>query len=1645
MPRLTVMKLTSKTDKLLRAGRFLIVFAIVGLALSTIFASRKIKQVTANVRITNDRLHYAENVMMYSINNTSAVRGYALTSDTSFLNTVRKTAASLQAEIEKLAQVYKADTGVEKKIDTLRMHVSERIALSEKVVSARQTGGLEEAARFVNEPGKVRYLEHIQRIVGVIEGHERVHLKKYNESRDKFFALLNTLSIVTVVLIMIFASLVMWLAMRDLANRKEALALLENYNSTLQVEVEVQTSKRLQIFERITDAFVALDRNFCYTYVNKKAGEILNKDPKKIIGRDIWSLFPESKGSSFEAAYKRAMKDQKHAYLQEYFPLQDLWLETNIYPSPEGLSVFFRDITGRKNAEQKTERTTRLYNFISHLNKLIIYAKEEKGLFKEICDISIAVGEFEMSWIGLLSDDRQTLIPVAHAGDKNGYLQHISVTGALDAKNGKGTAATAVRENQSVVSNDIEKDPIMAPWKSFAAKSGFRSVISIPFTRNGKITGVFLLYTAQKNFFGSDEVFLLEEVAKNISHLLDRFENEIQKEKAAQELRESEAFSEKLIAASPDVIYIYDLVHNKNIYSNEGIMSILGYTKDDVKEMGDQVLSRLLHPDDFDYYLKHIFPQYSHLADKKVLTHEYRMKDKSGNWHWFLSKESVYLRDSTGKPMQIFGNATDITENKNREAVLIEKEHQLRLFVEYSPASIAMLDSNMRYMVVSKRWQIDNGMVGHDVTGMSHYEVVPNIPEKWREIHARCLGGAAEKSEEDMLVMPDGSIEWIKWEVMPWHKASGIVGGIIIFSEVITQRKRAEQEITKSKDRLERAEEHALMGSWEFDVVKQEISWSKQMFRFFGLPETGAVPSEKIYLDLIHPDDRVTIQKVMADMYAGKEDYEASVYRTNPERVQLRYLQPSWMVEKDENGNVIRLSGTIIDMTSQIEAENTILKEKKVSDRIINTLPGVFYLYNKDGKFLRWNEKFSAVTGYSDSEISQLHPLMLFTEKDKELLTRKISNVFAAGEDNVEADFVTKSGVTIPYYFTGVTIEYEGETCLMGVGIDISEATNAKRKTQELTVMMERAEAHAQMGSWEYDVVNQKGKWSQQTFRFFGLPYSETPPPFDDYMELIHEDDRPAMAKMLKDMRKGIIPQIPVYRTNPEKLPLRYLRPSWAAEKDENGKVIRIYGADIDVTEQILSSKIISTEKGLSDTVINSLPGVFNMFDSKGRPIRWNRNFETIMGYTPEELSRMHPNEFFPEADREKMGKNFADIFEKGGNEFEATFINRWGEHLPYYLVGRVVEYQGDLCMIGLGIDISEQKNAERLIKEEKELSDSVINNLPGAFNIFSQEGLHLRWNKNFETVTGYSHEELGRMYAMEFIDESEHEIIKEAIRKAFEEGSSITEASFKTKDGQMIPHLLHAWRIDYDGHPCMLGMGINIAERKRKEDEVREISEQLRSLMSHQQEVREEERKRIAREIHDELGQQLTAVKMDVAWIDKKTPEDNDVFKKKLKNIIGLLDSSNLSIRKILNELRMGILDHYNIVEALRIQGRQFSENTGVALTFDAEQPDIQTTEPMTICLYRVYQEALTNITRYAAAKKVKTRLWQDEKNIYLKITDDGKGFDEKLLKSGRSFGVLGMKERVAALKGSFELKTAPGKGTQITISLPFNTQAEK
>jgi signal transduction histidine kinase len=231
-----------------------------------------------------------------------------------------------------------------------------------------------------------------------------------------------------------------------------------------------------------------------------------------------------------------------------------------------------------------------------------------------------------------------------------------------------------------------------------------------------------------------------------------------------------------------------------------------------------------------------------------------------------------------------------------------------------------------------------------------------------------------------------------------------------------------------------------------------------------------------------------------------------------------------------------------------------------------------------------------------------------------------------------------------------------------------------------------------------------------------------------------------------------------------------------------------------------------------------------------------------------------------------------------------------------------------------------------------------------------------------------------------------------------------------------------------------------NEASLRVKEEEIRDMNGQLRDLASNLQNIREEERTYIAREIHDELGQQLTAIKLDVAWLDRKIQEDSPV-KQRIGNIISMLSNVIHSIRKIAMQLRPSVLDDLGLIEALKWQSRDFQNRYAIPIAFEYPEDQPALTTASVTGLFRIFQEALTNIARHAEATAITAGLCICGQQLVMTIADNGKGFDITAVKKKKTLGLLGMKERTLMMKGTYEIISQPGKGTSLSISIPLDT----
>jgi len=244
----------------------------------------------------------------------------------------------------------------------------------------------------------------------------------------------------------------------------------------------------------------------------------------------------------------------------------------------------------------------------------------------------------------------------------------------------------------------------------------------------------------------------------------------------------------------------------------------------------------------------------------------------------------------------------------------------------------------------------------------------------------------------------------------------------------------------------------------------------------------------------------------------------------------------------------------------------------------------------------------------------------------------------------------------------------------------------------------------------------------------------------------------------------------------------------------------------------------------------------------------------------------------------------------------------------------------------------------------------------------------------------------------------------------------------------------------DYDGSFRILELGIDITDRKKAEEELSASREKLRLLYSHLQSAVEAEKKNIAREIHDEFGTVLTALNIDLAWLEKKMSEEQDTLKERIRKDIELVNSAIKVIQRISAELRPGVLDYLGFPAAIEWLVKDFGQRTGITVELSFNVRDFDLPMEHSIALFRILQEALNNVARHAGASKINVSLAEVDHVLILTITDDGRGIRDEDLATLTSFGILGMKERVDFLGGNLEIQGAVGVGTRVTVKIPVS-----
>jgi PAS domain S-box-containing protein len=371
------------------------------------------------------------------------------------------------------------------------------------------------------------------------------------------------------------------------------------------------------------------------------------------------------------------------------------------------------------------------------------------------------------------------------------------------------------------------------------------------------------------------------------------------------------------------------------------------------------------------------------------------------------------------------------------------------------------------------------------------------------------------------------------------------------------------------------------------------------------------------------------------------------------------------------------------------------------------------------------------------------------------------------------------------------------------------------------------------------------------------------------------------------------------------------------------------------------------------------------------------------------------------------------------------------------------------LCSLLVVLLIGAQKKATGSLRLAYQRLSYHVENTPLAVIEFDKDLTITRWSGRAEEIFGWkASEALGKnVYDPDFA--IVHEEDRKAVDKINEEltkGTVSRNLSLNrnyTRDGQMIDCEWHNSVLkDEQGNLTILSLVHDVTERKKTVQNLNRSYEEVRQLTSHLQNIREEERSHIAREIHDELGQQLTVLKMDVLGLSKKLGDSDAVIQQKIRDITDLLDSTVRSVRRISSELRPSLLYNLGLDAAIEWHLKEFGKRAGLKTIFIEPAGEIKIPDPLKNGLFRIFQESLTNVGRHANATKVIISLEQTNGHLTLTIEDDGQGFEQENISAKQTLGIVGMRERCEMMGGNYAIRSTPGEGTIIAVTVPYDNE---
>jgi PAS domain S-box-containing protein len=963
-------------------------------------------------------------------------------------------------------------------------------------------------------------------------------------------------------------------------------------------------------------------------------------------------------------------------------------------------------------------------------------------------------------------------------------------------------------------------------------------------------------------------------------------------------------------------------------------------------------------------------------------------------------------------------------------------------------------------------------LIGSDWFGL----MVPEADPETKEVYLKGLKtGKIVKHFENHILTKTGKQHLIFWNNTLLKDPAGTIIGTASIGEDITQRRFFEKAFISAREDLEanekiksdllfkmnEAQQSSKIGSWDWNMVNNNVWWSDELYRVFELNPDSFIPSVESNAKYVHPEDNISYHAEVQRVIESKEELNYDL-RIITATGKMKFCNSRAKLEFDADGNPIRFHGTFSDITERKQAEENIQAERDFSNALLDGLPGIFYFYDNDFKFLRWNKNFETVSGYSGNEIANMGPIDFFSDSEKDLLKEKIGEVFTKGYSKVEADFLSKDGNRTPYFFNGLKIRYNNKDCLIGIGIDIAERKKAEAAVRESEERYRTIISNIPGGL--IHIIDRDMRYvfnAGEELARLGLS--------NEFLvgKSIHEVLPADVASIVESQYKRVLAGETVRFEGG--FGEEYYSLTSAPLRNTDGEVENILTLSVNITDRKRTEQnLIESEKRYRSLFENMNAG-FVLFEVV-------QNEQDI----PVDLIIIAANEGFEKTTglklRDSVGKNLTQVL-PGIEKDEADWI---GTYSKVALSGEPVQFEQGSELLGVYysisafqggakqcavtfVDITERKKAENALRQSEEKFNKAFYNSPDAITITrASDGKLIDVNEAFCKLSGFNRDMVnGSSTILLNLWHDPADRVKYVY--LLKENGSIKdfEAKFVTSEGTVRDFHVSGELFNLNNETCILGILRDVTALKITQNELDTLNRELEQRISERTAQLEEANKELesfSYSISHDLRAPLRAIYGFSQILAGRHRESLD---EEGKQYMDYIVESSVRMEQLINDLlnysRLGrktvevrLVSLKKITETIYDDFKSQIDEVGGKFLVAGNPPEILSDESL---LRQIFSNLIGNSIKYrrneeALSINISFETIQD--SILIKVADNGIGLPiehrEKIFNvfqrlhsedkyPGTGIGLANVKKAVTMLGGTIYVESEIGKGSTFVI----------